>query len=113
MHTVTSADGTRIAYDRTGAGVPLILVAGAFSYRRYPGQVKLAELLADRFTVCNYHRRGRGDSGDTALYAVDREIEDLAGHCCIVPSLGTPEHRPSVWLAQIERARSSKAMRSR
>ena len=78
MQTVTSADGTTIAYDRTGTGDPLVLVAGAFSYRRYPGQVKLAELLSGRFTVYNYDRRGRGDSGDTAPYAVEREIEDLA-----------------------------------
>jgi len=46
MNTVTSADGTTIAYDRTGTGEPLVMVAGAFSYRRYPGQVKLAELLS-------------------------------------------------------------------
>ena len=78
MHTVTSADGTTIAYDRTGAGDPVVLVAGAFSYRRYPGQVKLAELLSGRFTVYNYDRRGRGDSGDTQPYAIEREIEDLA-----------------------------------
>lgn len=78
MNTVTSHDGTPIAYDRTGSGEPLVLVAGAFSYRRYPGQVKLAELLASQFTVYNYDRRGRGDSGDSASYAVDREIEDLA-----------------------------------
>jgi pimeloyl-ACP methyl ester carboxylesterase len=64
MTTVTSADGTTIAYDRTGDGDPLILVAGAFSYRRYPGQVKLAERLAARWTVYSY--------------AVEREIEDLA-----------------------------------
>jgi alpha-beta hydrolase superfamily lysophospholipase len=78
MSSVTSADGTRIGYDRTGSGDPLVLVGGAFSYRRYPGQVKLAGLLAEHFTVYNYDRRGRGDSGDTAPYAVDREIEDLA-----------------------------------
>ncbi len=47
MSAVTSADGTRIAYDRTGSGDPLVLIGGAFSYRRYPGQVKLAGLLAD------------------------------------------------------------------
>lgn len=71
MHTVTSPDGTTIAYDRTGAGEPLVLVGGAFSYRRFPGQVKLAELLSARFTVYSYDRRGRGDSGDTAPYAVE------------------------------------------
>ncbi len=48
MHIVTSADGTLIAYDRTGSGPPLVLVGGAFSNRRYPGPVKLAELVADR-----------------------------------------------------------------
>jgi pimeloyl-ACP methyl ester carboxylesterase len=75
--TVTSRDGTAIAYDRLGEGPPVILVGGAFSYRRYPRSVELAELLAERFSVLNYDRRGRGDSGDTKPYAVDREIDDL------------------------------------
>ena len=91
MHTITSADGTPIAYDRTGAGPPLVLVGGAFSYRRYPGQVKLAGLLADRFTVYSYDRRGRGDSGDSAPYAVEREIEDLAA------VIGAAGGRADVW----------------
>ena len=78
MHTITSPDGTTIAYDRTGVGEPVVLIGGAFSYRRFPGQVKLAELLSAKFTVYSYDRRGRGDSGDTAPYAVQREIEDLA-----------------------------------
>jgi pimeloyl-ACP methyl ester carboxylesterase len=91
MHTVTSADGTTIAYDRTGAGDPVVLVAGAFSYRRYPGQVKLAELLSARFTVYNYDRRGRGDSGDAQPYAIEREIEDLAA---VIGAAGGEAH---VW----------------
>ena len=91
MSAVTSADGTRIAYDRTGSGDPLVLIGGAFSYRRYPGQVKLAELLAAHFTVYSYDRRGRGDSGDTAPYAVDREIEDLAA---VIEAAGGQAH---VW----------------
>ena len=78
MHTTTSRDGTTIAYDREGNGEPLILVPGAFGYRRYPGQVKLAGLLSASFTVYSYDRRGRGDSGDGKPYAVEREIEDLA-----------------------------------
>jgi pimeloyl-ACP methyl ester carboxylesterase len=78
MNTITSADGTTIAYDRMGAGDPLILIGGAFSYRKYPGQIKLARLLASRWTVYSYDRRGRGDSGDSGDYAVEREIEDLA-----------------------------------
>ncbi|MGE6226674.1 alpha/beta fold hydrolase [Paenibacillus chitinolyticus] len=77
MNTVTSKDGTTIVYDKTGQGPALILVTGAFSYRKFPGQVQLAELLSGQFTVYNYDRRGRGDSGDKQPYAVEREIEDL------------------------------------
>jgi pimeloyl-ACP methyl ester carboxylesterase len=77
MNTVISKDGTKIAYDVTGQGPALILVAGAFSYRKFPGQVKLAGLLSKHYKVYNYDRRGRGDSGDAPSYAVEREIEDL------------------------------------
>jgi pimeloyl-ACP methyl ester carboxylesterase len=52
-------------------------LAAHFSYRAFPKMVELAELLADRFTVINYDRRGRGESGDAQPYAVEREIEDL------------------------------------
>ncbi|MDF2663915.1 MAG: hydrolase [Paenibacillus sp.] len=77
MYTVTSRDGTKIAYDKVGQGPALVLVAGAFSYRKFPGQVQLANLLSEQFTVYNYDRRGRGDSGDTQPYDTAREIEDL------------------------------------
>jgi len=77
MQTVQSRDGTSIAFDRLGQGPPIILVGGAFSYRAFPKLVQLAKLLAERFTVVNYDRRGRGDSTDTSPYAVEREIEDL------------------------------------
>jgi pimeloyl-ACP methyl ester carboxylesterase len=78
METVTSADGTTIAYEATGTGPPLVLVDGALCYRGFGPAGPLAEQLADRFTVHTYDRRGRGDSGDTAPYAVEREVEDLA-----------------------------------
>jgi pimeloyl-ACP methyl ester carboxylesterase len=71
----TSADGTAIAFDRRGHGSPLILVGGAFNDRNTPAE--LAERLAESFTVYTYDRRGRGDSGFTEPYAVEREIEDL------------------------------------
>jgi pimeloyl-ACP methyl ester carboxylesterase len=71
----TSADGTAIAFDRTGDGPAVIVVGGAFNDRM--SAVPLAELLADSFTVHTYDRRGRGDSGFTEPYAVEREIEDL------------------------------------
>ncbi|WP_163510312.1 alpha/beta fold hydrolase [Fodinicola acaciae] len=74
--TVTSADGTRIAYDVIGAGAPLVLIGGALCGRE--GMLPYAEALAGGFAVVNYDRRGRGASADTAPYAVRREIEDLA-----------------------------------
>jgi pimeloyl-ACP methyl ester carboxylesterase len=79
MPTVTSNDGTQIAYDSVGSGPPLILVAGATQYRAVDQTTpKLARLLAaGGFRVINYDRRGRGDSGDTQPYAVEREIEDI------------------------------------
>ena len=72
---VTSADGTRIAFDRLGEGPPVIVVSGILCDRHTTQG--LAEQLAQRFSVINYDRRGRGESGDTAPYAVEREIEDL------------------------------------
>ncbi|MEE1791172.1 alpha/beta hydrolase [Streptomyces sp. BE308] len=78
MKTVKSADGTTIAYDRTGSGESLILIGGSFSERSHPTMTQLAEELSQHFTVYNYDRRGRGDSGDADTYAVEREIEDLA-----------------------------------
>jgi pimeloyl-ACP methyl ester carboxylesterase len=75
MGKVVSKDGTVIAFDRSGDGPALILVAGAFADRSQLAE--LARLLAARFEVFNYDRRGRGDSGDTVPYAVEREIEDL------------------------------------
>ena len=77
MSTVPSRDGTTIAYDRLGAGSPVILVDGAFCSRSFGPMPKLAPLLARGFTVFMYDRRGRGSSGDTAPYAVAREIDDL------------------------------------
>ncbi|MBV9894762.1 MAG: alpha/beta hydrolase [Chloroflexi bacterium] len=70
-----SRDGTRIAFDRRGSGSPIIFVVGAFNER--PTAAPLAESLADRFSTFTYDRRGRGESGDTPPYAVEREIEDL------------------------------------
>jgi pimeloyl-ACP methyl ester carboxylesterase len=71
----TSADGTRIAFDRFGSGPPLVMAAGAFNDRS--ATEPLGRTLAGRAEILNYDRRGRGDSGDTPPYAVEREIEDL------------------------------------
>jgi pimeloyl-ACP methyl ester carboxylesterase len=77
MEMATSQDGTHIAYDKLGEGPPLVLVGGAFNTRTFGPNGGLALLLAERFTVINYDRRGRGDSTDTAPYSVEREIEDI------------------------------------
>jgi pimeloyl-ACP methyl ester carboxylesterase len=77
MPTITSADGTTIAYDRVGDGPSVVLVDGAMCHRGAGPMGALAERLKGRFTVFTYDRRGRGESTDTLPYAVDREVEDL------------------------------------
>jgi pimeloyl-ACP methyl ester carboxylesterase len=72
---VTSADGTRVAFDRLGEGPAVVVVSGMFCDRQTTRE--LAEQLAQQFTVINYDRRGRGESGDTKPYAVEREVEDI------------------------------------
>ncbi len=93
MDTVTSKDGTRIAYDKAGTGPAILLVSGALGQRASFGPGPLADLLASQFTVYTYDRRGRGESDDVAWegvalegaaqafwrhQAVAREVEDLA-----------------------------------
>ncbi|MBX3080985.1 MAG: alpha/beta hydrolase [Anaerolineae bacterium] len=77
MKTATSKDGTRIAYDRVGQGPVVIPVTGALGVRYRDLSEGIVGQLAPHFTVINYDRRGRGDSGDTLPYTVDREIEDI------------------------------------
>jgi pimeloyl-ACP methyl ester carboxylesterase len=76
METVTSTDGTAIAFDRLGDGPPVVLVSGGSTDRT--ANAPLATQLASDFMLLNYDRRGRGPSGDTPPYAVEREIEDVA-----------------------------------
>jgi predicted alpha/beta hydrolase len=75
MIKATSRDGTTIAFDRYGDGPAVVVVGGQLCDRALTRPT--AEELAKQFTVLNYDRRGRGDSGDTAPYAIEREIEDL------------------------------------
>lgn len=77
MPSLTSPDGTIIAYDRIGDGPPIVLVDGAMCYRGAGPMDGLAQHLAASFTVFTYDRRGRGESTDTLPYAVEREVEDL------------------------------------
>lgn len=78
MQFVTSKDGTPIAFDRVGTGPAVIFVDGALCYRASGPSRPVAALLSTQFTVFTYDRRGRGDSANTAPYAIDREVEDLA-----------------------------------
>ena len=77
MPAVTSKDGTRIAYDVVGHGPAVILVDGALGFRAFGDLPQLAALLAPVCSAYCYDRRGRGESGDTLPYALEREIEDI------------------------------------
>jgi alpha-beta hydrolase superfamily lysophospholipase len=85
--TVASADGTSIAFEIFGDGPPLVAVCGATCDRALMRPT--AQALAEHFTTVNYDRRGRGDSGDTLPYAVEREIEDIAA---LIDRVGGPVH---------------------
>ena len=77
--TVKSKDGASIAYDKVGSGPVVIVVSGASQFRTTnPSFAELARILSDQFTVINYDRRGRGESGDAPPYSVQKEIDDIA-----------------------------------
>lgn len=86
--TVTSADGTRIAWSRRGSGPDLVMVHCVAASRSSTPQPTLPDALAEHFTVWTYDRRGTGESGTTPPYAVDREFEDLRA------IIGLAEGRP-------------------
>ena len=75
MEKVTSSDGTRIAFERLGEGPALMIVGGSLADHRF--YAPLANELAKSFTVYSFDRRGRGQSGDTEPYAVEREVDDV------------------------------------
>ncbi len=92
MNSIRSKDGTSLAFDRSGHGPALILVGGLFEQRALDTETaKLAALptLAEHFTVVHYDRRGRGDSGNTLPFAVEREIEDIEA---LIDHVGGPAY---------------------
>jgi pimeloyl-ACP methyl ester carboxylesterase len=86
MQTVVSNDGTRIAFWRSGEGPPLLLVHGATADHTTTWRFVLTE-LERRFTVYRMDRRGRGGSGDSSAYGLQREAEDVA---VVLDSVGEP-----------------------
>lgn len=89
FETVVSKDGTRIAYEARGEGPPVVMIGGANNTRTSPPicALPMADLLAPHFTAIAFDRRGRGDSGNTLPYAVEREIEDVTA---IIDAVGGP-----------------------
>ena len=83
MEKILSKDGTPIAYQRSGAGAPLVLFHGTL--RSHGGWAAVLPALEQQFTVYAIDRRGRGESGDAATYAIEREYEDVAA---LVDSIG-------------------------
>jgi pimeloyl-ACP methyl ester carboxylesterase len=75
MYKVKSSDGTAIAVYRSGQGAPLVLIHGSSSgFRRW---ASVLPMLEEQFTVYRMERRGRGESGDTEDYTINKEIEDI------------------------------------
>ncbi|RYZ51573.1 MAG: alpha/beta hydrolase, partial [Proteobacteria bacterium] len=77
MKTVISKDGTQVAYDVYGSGPVLVFITGASCFRNFMPVKADAKGLAEGFTVYNYDRRGRGDSGDQGPYTISKELEDI------------------------------------
>jgi pimeloyl-ACP methyl ester carboxylesterase len=77
MKTTQSKDGTTLAYDVHGKGQPLIYITGAACFRKFKPVEQAAKVFAKQFSVYNYDRRGRGDSGNNLPWSLEREVEDI------------------------------------
>jgi hypothetical protein len=61
---VQGRDGTTIAFEKTGSGPAVIIVAGALTHRHIyrDKYTSLTEKLSKHFTTYIYDRRGRGET---------------------------------------------------
>lgn len=107
MQTITSKDGTKIAYDKSGSGPAVILVDGAMCSRAMGPMPELAAVLSKDFTVYTYDRRGRNESGDTQPYSVEREIEDIEA---LVDLAGAPVYLYGMSSGAVLAARAAAAL---
>jgi pimeloyl-ACP methyl ester carboxylesterase len=96
---VRSADGTGIGFERSGSGRAVVMIDPAGGYSGFDNIRGLGALLSAEFTVYTYDRRGRGDSGSTPPYAIEREVEDieaLVDHAGALP-VCTASARAGYW----------------
>ena len=100
ISTVASADGTRIAFECTGAGPSLVIVHGGTGDRTR--WTPLFPLLASKFRVCAMDRRAHGGSGDTAPYSLEKEVEDVVAVVAAQPG------RSSYWVTRLAQSAPSK-----
>ncbi|RQG91711.1 alpha/beta fold hydrolase [Natrarchaeobius halalkaliphilus] len=100
MKTAKSADGTSIAYERTGSGPPVVLVHGTTADHSRWGPVRSG--LEAHYTVYTFDRRGRGESGDAPSYRLEREFEDAVA---VVESIEEPVTLVGLVFVALERVR--------
>lgn len=77
MNIIQSQDNTPIAYETTGSGPLLVIVTGALNTHNFGVPSEMVPFLQEHFTVLTYDRRGRGQSGNTLPYAIEKEVQDI------------------------------------
>jgi len=87
FETITSADGTEIAYEKSGQGEPVVLVHGTGLDHKFWEFTGVSQALEKNYSICAVERRGRGESGDAREYALEREVIDIAA---VVDSIDKP-----------------------
>ncbi|WP_090372806.1 alpha/beta fold hydrolase [Nitrosospira sp. Nl5] len=87
MESISSKDGAPIACWNSGVGEPLLLVHGTSG--DHFAWASVLPALERQFSVWTIDRRGRGHSGDTDSYTLERECEDVA---TVIDAIGSTVH---------------------